>query len=160
MLREQRLHRAAQQCGVVAGHRRHHQHGRMRLVGVALEMDQVTERFADHRDFPDRHLLAIHLGGWKPECRLAEPPGRPLEQLSAGSESAAHSRVRRGQERILESGPGGLRHEASRIPSRVLEIIELVEHDSPHIHRLNDAAAFQMLRCGPATCCRLPLRTA
>ncbi|MNI54231.1 hypothetical protein D3C73_1091190 [compost metagenome] len=66
---QQRAHGVAQQRGVMAGQRSHHQHERLvehgvQLVGfiaVALEAQQLAERLAEFLVHHDRHALALDL---------------------------------------------------------------------------------------------------
>jgi len=67
MVAQQRAHGVAQQRGVMARQRRHHQHERLvehgvELVGfvaVALEAQQLAERLAEFLVHHDRHALAL-----------------------------------------------------------------------------------------------------
>ena len=144
MLGQQRLDRTTQQRGVVTRHRRHEKHRRMHLVGRPLEMDQVAERLMEHGHFPDRHLHAVDLGRGQPEFRLGEAPRRAFDQFGASGDGAPYAGVRSRKKRVLKRSLGSFRHKTQRVPSRLLEIVKLIEQDSPHIHRLNGRRDIQL----------------
>ena len=92
---QQRLDRAAQQGGVVAAHRRHHQHLGIAPRGVAMEAQQLAERLAQQDLFVDRDGLVADLGGLQAERGLGVVLGEPRHDLGAGRHRLAEPGVGR-----------------------------------------------------------------
>ena len=89
MGRQERFDRAAQQRRVMAGHRRHDQHARLRAAQrprqLAIEIQQPAERlFPDRADF-DRRAHAVDLGVVETPFGLAVAARGALEQFAAAA---------------------------------------------------------------------------
>ena len=128
MVGQQGLDRAAQQGGVVAAHRRHHQHLRVASDGVAMEVEELAERLAQQDLFVDRDGLVADLRGLQPERRLAVVLGEARHDLRAGGDRLAEPGVR---PRIVGAGidlleGAGPHSDGDR--ELALEFVRLVKH--------------------------------
>jgi len=130
MRRQEGLDRAAQERRVVAGHRRHDQHPRLRGAQrpgeLAVEMQETAERlFPDGLDL-DRGADAAHLGIVDAPFRLAVAARGALEQFAGRGDRLAHFGVRPRVQRILKQDFRGVRHRARRIERGVRHFVHPV----------------------------------
>ncbi len=97
VLRQEALHRVAQQGRVVTRERRDHEHRRvllepadhLGLVAVALEALQATERLRDHRLFRPPAPRAAHVRRMDPELRLLVVLADAVKKLVARREAGS-----------------------------------------------------------------------
>ncbi|MCY1458628.1 hypothetical protein D9M71_760270 [compost metagenome] len=93
MVAQQRAHGVTQQRGVMAGQRRHHQHGRLReqgfhlggVVAVALEAQQLAERLFHFRELGDGDDFAV-------QFQLMDAPFGLFVILAEAVEQLVHRR--------------------------------------------------------------------
>ena len=130
MRRQERLDRAAQQRRVMAGHRRHDQHARMRCAQrpgqLAIEMQQTAERLFPDRADLDRRAHAVDFGGVEAPFGLAVTARGALEQFAGRGDRFAEFGVRPGIQRILKQDLGGVGHGARRVERRVAHFVHPV----------------------------------
>ena len=117
--RQEGLDGAAQQRGVVAGHRCHDQHARLRMLQrprmVAVEIQQPAERLLPDRADHHRRSHAVDLGIVEAPFRLAVAARGALEYLAAGGDLLAEIGMRQRVERVLEQHLGGIGQHPRRI---------------------------------------------
>ena len=126
---QERLDRAAQQRGVVARHRRHHEHfrpGALMRLQRALEIDQLAEGAFPHHPLVDRDPLAADQGGVETEERLAVAARGPLEQFAGGRHRPPEGRVGQRIHRILECEMGGVGPGPRRAHHHVRRFIHVI----------------------------------
>ncbi|MCY1532270.1 hypothetical protein D9M68_675330 [compost metagenome] len=97
---QQRAHGVAQQRGMVARQRRAHQHHRLvlqqldgfRVVGIALEAQQLAERLFQHGLLDDGNVAPVGAHRLDVEAGFFIFLAEPVKQLIAGSQagSAGH----------------------------------------------------------------------
>ena len=136
----------AQQRRVMAGHRRHDQHPRLRAAQragqLAIEIQQPAERlFPDRADF-DRGAHAVDLGVVEAPFGLAVTARGALEQFAAGGDGFAELGVRPRIERVLKQDLGGVGHGARRIERRLGHFVHPV-----HRRRQRRTAFGHQWRC-------------
>ncbi|MNT01471.1 hypothetical protein D3C72_1359370 [compost metagenome] len=129
--RQQRLHGAAQQGRIMAGHRRHQQHLRLRLAGridLFFEMDEIAERTRPDGLFSNGNGLSIDNSRGKAEFRFDITARQAFENLEAGIEASSEGRAGKRVHRIV----AGLAHHigtgAQRRHGRMVHFIKMVEH--------------------------------
>ncbi|GCC43279.1 hypothetical protein chiPu_0027567, partial [Chiloscyllium punctatum] len=131
MGRQERLDRAAQQRRIVAGHRRHDQHTRVRRAQrarqLAVEMQQAAERLFPDRANLDRRADAVDLGRRQVPIRLAVAARGALEQFAAGGDRFAEFGVGPRIERVLKQDLGGVGYRAHRIERRMRHLVHPVQ---------------------------------
>ena len=135
---QQRANGFAQQGGMVARQRCHHQHGGLVLhagqrggfVGEALEAQQSAEGFG-HRDlFLHRDFGAVHLDRGDAEGRLLVVLRQTVHQAQPGRHALRHRRVRERGQRVVVQLRGSAGEVGERAQQRALGFIELVQHES------------------------------
>jgi hypothetical protein len=115
---EQRAHGIAQQRGVVARERCHHQD--LFCPGMlGFEVHQLAERQVE-RDFHAR-LGDAPLG-------LFVAAGEPQEQIARGGDALGERQVDEGTERVVEPASRQLRHEAPWRKRHVLRFVQAIKH--------------------------------
>ena len=125
---QQHLDRAAQQCGEMAGHRRHQQHLRLLPVGIFSEMNQARKRRFEH------HLVG-HAGQLVADHHVIDRKGRPdmrgaglAEHLQPGIQIAQPDAVRR----LWSDGPQQAARRAGHHPQGIhnigLRLVHLIDH--------------------------------
>ena len=146
MGRQKGFDRAAQQRRVMAGHRRHDQHTRLRRTQrprqLAIEIQQAAERlFPYDADF-DRRAHAVDFGVVEAPFGLAVAARGPLEQFAAGGDGFAELGVRPRIERILKQDFCRVGHGARRIERRLRHLVHPV-----HRRRQRRTAFGHQWRC-------------
>ena len=124
------FHRAAQQRGVMAGHRRHDQHARLRGTQrtrqLAVEVQQAAERLLPHALDLDRRADAVDFGVVKAPLRLAVTARGALEQFAGRRDRLAELGVRPRVQRVLEQDLGRIRHGPRRIEGGLRHLVHPV----------------------------------
>ena len=130
MRRQEGLDRAAQQRRVMAGHRRHDQHARLRAAQrtrqLAIEIQQPAERLFPDRADLDRGADAVDLGVVEAPFRLAVAARGALEQFAGRGDRLADLGVRPGIQRILKQDLGRIGHRARRIERGLRHLVHPV----------------------------------
>ncbi len=129
MFREHRRHRAAEERGVVARHRRDDQ--KLRLLALLpgsrlFEMDELAERALPDHALGDRYALSADDGFRNLPGRLAVAARRALEELRGGSHRSPEGGLGERIERALEIKLGGVRGGAEWTERSVIEFVELI----------------------------------
>ena len=128
-IRHQCFHRAAQQRGVMAGHRRDDQD--LRIVAVrrdpAFEVDQVAERTAPDADFTYRNAHTAYGGFLETELRLAVAARRAFKHLAAGSDRTAVAGMSQRIQRVLEVEPGHVGQSSEGRHRGVVQFVKVVK---------------------------------
>ncbi len=127
---QQRRHGVAQQRGVVAGHRRDHEHARLVRRGARAELAEAAELGEGPRgDDLLAHLdaLARDLDMADAELRLAVGARGALEDLASRGDRASHARVGGRDQRVAEDMVDRLGHEAGRGDHGAVQVVEVVE---------------------------------
>ena len=137
-MRQHRLHRAAQERGVVARHGRDDQElgviSRGRIGPgrrIALEMDEVAKRARPDSALAHDMLHAVEIDSLQPELGLGVAPCHALEQFGSGRDLLGERRV---GERVGGVAPGqarGIGHGAKRRHRRVVHLVQEVVHAVP-----------------------------
>ncbi|MGY3122610.1 hypothetical protein ACVWXQ_006547 [Bradyrhizobium sp. S3.14.4] len=140
MRRQERLDRAAQQRRVVAGHRRHDQHARLRAAQgtgeLAIEVEQLAERLFPDRADLDGNADAVDLGVVEAPFRLAVTARGAFEQFTGRGDGLADLGARPRIEGILKQ-------ELGRIGDRTRRIERGLPHLVHPVHRRRqDRTAF------------------
>ncbi len=146
MRRQKGFDRAAQQRRVMAGHRRHDQHARLRRTQrpgqFTIEIQQATERFFPDRADLDRGADAADLGIVQTPFGFAVTAGGALEQFAPGGNRFAELGARPRIERILKQDFGRIGNGPRRIERGLRHFIHPV-----HRRRKRRTAFGHQWRC-------------
>ena len=128
---QERFHRAAQQRGEMARHRRDDEQPRLRparrVLEDALEMDELAERPLPHRRELHRHALAADQRRGDAPFRPAIAARRALEQFGRRGDRFAEGGEGQRIDRVLVEQPRGVGPGACRIERRVAHLVEPIQ---------------------------------
>ncbi len=116
---------------IMARHRRHDQHARLRhprrVLDRPFEMQQPAERPLPDGLDRDRNPLAADQGRGNSPLGLAVAPRRALEHLGGGRDRFSEMRVGEGIDRVLEVELGQVRECARRIERGLAHLVEPID---------------------------------
>ena len=155
MGRKQALDRAAQQCCVMAGQRRHDQHARrirdVRFGKIAAEMNEPAEWLVPDHALMHGNVAPADARGGDAEFGFGVAARRPLQKLRRRSRSPAYGRVGERIEWVAEEEFGRTRSHARRVHRRMSKFIKMIEHASPpRLRQISLNASTRQNRIGGA----------
>ena len=126
--RQHPLHRAAQQRGIVAGHRRHDQQLRTAFHALAHEALELAERLAEHDFLMHLDLTAVDLGEVEREGRLAARRGGMGENFERGGHHRPAAEIGERIGRIVEQARAEIGQGTCPGKHRTLNLVGVVQH--------------------------------
>ena len=131
MLGQHAFHRAAQQRGIMARHRRHDQQLGRTLNPLAREALQLAEGLLQNDFLENRDGLSVHLGFEQAKARLATRRCCMCEHIKRGRKHRATAEIGKGVGRVLEELRPDIGEGTGTGEQRTLQFIGVIEHDNP-----------------------------
>jgi hypothetical protein len=160
---QQGAHGVAQQRGVVAGQRRHHQHDRVvlhlfdggRIVAETLEAFELAERLVQRHAFDHGDFVIVRHGAGDAEFGFLVFLAQPVHQLVAGGDALRAAELAQRATVVVEHARVGLREVAQRTEKRTLPFMELIKHRRDRLDERNSPilARFALACCDAANPC-------